>query len=353
MNSRRMAALVAVTILPLLAACGGGAAVTEGGANTDPVAEESANTQVEAVDLRFSTASTPEQHHTKAAYRFAELVEELSDGSVTVEVFDSGSLYDQTSEQQALVAGQLDMAYTSPEWLSERVPAISILTVPYLVDGADHLYAVMESDLGQGLIQSVVDEAGVRVLTTLTTGTRQLNLNDSVGKVMTPADLEGVNLRVPNAPAWIRMGEALGANPTPVAFNELYLALQTGTVQGQDNPLATTIDAKFYEVTSQISLTGHLAGMVMPAINEEVWQSLTSGQQEAIQTAWVQARDYGTEVAQKEESEAVEFLKSEGLDVYEPDREAFREHVLAQYLDDEELTGQWPEGALDAIEELR
>lgn len=305
----------------------------------------------EPVTLQFSTQSVPDDHHTKAIYKFEELVEASSDGSIQVEVFDSGSLFDQNAEQTALLRGDIAMAYTSSQWLSERVPAASIVGVPYMIKDVDHLYAVMDSQVGQDIFAAAVAEAGVRPLTSLYLGTRQLNLKD-VGTIMTPADLEGVKLRVPDSPSWIAMGEALGANPTPIAFGELYLALQTGTVDGQDNPLPTNFNAKFYEVTDQIVLTGHLVNDVWPTINEEIWQSLSEDQQNLVMEAWLEARDYATDIALQAEADLVTFFEEEGLEVYEPDRDAFRTHVLDELLSNEELTSTFIEGHYDIIQEL-
>ena len=305
----------------------------------------------ETVTLRFSTQSVPDDHHTQAIYKFEELVEASSDGSIQVEVFDSGSLMDQNAEQTALLRGDLDMAYTSSQWLSERVPAASIVGVSYMIKDVEHLYAVMDGQVGQDIFAAAVAEAGVRPLTSIYLGTRQLNLKD-VGTITTPADLDGVKLRVPDSPSWIAMGEALGANPTPVAFSELYLALQTGTVDGQDNPLPTNFNAKFYEVTDQIVLTGHLVNDVWPTINEEKWQSLSEEQQSLITDAWLEARTFATDIALQSEAELVSFFQEEGLDVYEPDRDAFRTHVLGELLGNEELTSTFTEGHLEIIEEL-
>jgi len=305
----------------------------------------------EAVTLQFSSQSVPADHHTQAIYKFEELVEASSDGSIQVEVFDSGSLMDQNAEQTALLRGDIDMAYTSSQWLSERVPAASIVGVPYMITDVDHLYAVMDGQVGQDIFAAAIDEAGVRPLTSLYLGTRQLNLKD-VGTIMTPADLEGVKLRVPDSPSWIAMGEALGANPTPVAFSELYLALQTGTVDGQDNPLPTNFNAKFYEVTDQIVLTGHLVNDVWPTINEEIWQSLSENQQNLVAEAWIEARDFATDIALQSEADLVSFFEEEGLEVYEPDRDAFRTHVLDELLGNEELTSTFTDGHLDIIQKL-
>jgi tripartite ATP-independent transporter DctP family solute receptor len=305
----------------------------------------------EPVVLQFSTQSVPDDHHTKAIYKFEELVEASSDGSIQVEVFDSASLMDQNAEQTALLRGDIAMAYTSSQWLSERVPAASIVGVSYMITDVDHLYAVMDGQVGQDIFAAAVAEAGVRPLTSIYLGTRQLNLKD-VGTIMTPADLEGVKLRVPDSPSWIAMGEALGANPTPIAFGELYLALQTGTVDGQDNPLPTNFNAKFYEVTDQIVLTGHLVNDVWPTINEEIWQSLSEEQQNLIVEAWLEARDYATDLALQAEADLVSFFEEEGLEVYEPDRDAFRTHVLDELLSNEELTSTFMEGHYDIIQEL-
>jgi tripartite ATP-independent transporter DctP family solute receptor len=304
------------------------------------------------VVLQFSTQSVPNDHHTQAIYKFEELVEAASDGSIEVEVFDSGSLFDQNAEQTALLRGDIAMAYTSSQWLSERVPAASIVGVPYMITDVEHLYAVMDGQVGQDIFAAAVEEAGVRPLTSMYLGTRQLNLKDVGKKIMTPADLEGVKLRVPDSPSWIAMGEALGANPTPIAFGELYLALQTGTVDGQDNPLPTNFNAKFYEVTDQIVLTGHLVNDVWPTINEEVWQSLSEDQQTMVTEAWLEARTFATDIALQAEADLVSFFEEEGLDVYEPDRDAFRTHVLEELLSNEALTSTFMDGHLDIIEEL-
>jgi tripartite ATP-independent transporter DctP family solute receptor len=318
----------------------------------DSAPSEAAPSEAEPVVLVFSTSSVPDDHHTKAIYKFEELVEAWSGGSIEVEVFDSASLYDQNAEQTALLRGDIAMAYTSSQWLSERVPAASIVGVPYMITDVDHLYAVMDSQVGQDIYAAAVAEAGVRPLTSLYLGTRQLNLIGAVGTIMTPADMEGVKLRVPDSPSWIAMGEALGANPTPIAFGELYLALQTGTVDGQDNPLPTTFNAKFYEVTDQIVLTGHLVNDVWPTINEGIWQSLTAEQQDWVMEAWIEARDYATAIALQAEADLVSLFEGEGLEVYEPDREAFRTHVLDVLLSNEELTSTFMDGHYDIIQQL-
>jgi TRAP-type C4-dicarboxylate transport system substrate-binding protein len=151
-------------------------------------------------------------------------------------------------------------------------------------------------------------------------------------EIKTPENLKGVKLRMPNSEAWIFLGKALGANPTPISFGELYMALQTKTVDGQDNPLPTTKNAKLYEVTKSITISNHLVDSVWPTINEKKWQSLTSEQQGWVMEGIKAGTKYCDETNLKAESELVEFFKGAGLKVYYADIDAFRNHVLPLYL---------------------
>jgi tripartite ATP-independent transporter DctP family solute receptor len=331
----------------ILSACASQAEVAPAPAN-----QEQPAAQVEVITLDFSTQSVPDDHHTQAIYKFAELVSASTDGRLEITVHDSGSLMDQNTEQDAIQRGDVDMVYTSPQWIESQVPAVGLLGVPYMIKDLDHLYAVHDSDVGQEIYDLVVEELGIRPITSMYLGARQLNLAASINRIETPEDMAGVNLRVPDADAWIQMGQALGANPTPVAFSELYLALETGTVDGQDNPLSTTINAAFYEVTGQVALTNHLINDVWPTINEETWQSLDADLQTAIVDAWVEARAFGTAIALENEGAAVAFLEEAGLEVYTPDVDAFREHVLAIYLGDAARTDQWIDGMLEKVQAL-
>ncbi|MEC8041785.1 MAG: TRAP transporter substrate-binding protein DctP, partial [Pseudomonadota bacterium] len=181
----------------------------------------------------------------------------------------------------------------------------------------------------------------------------QVNLRQSPDdlKVMTPADLAGVNLRMPGTEAWQFLGKALGAAPTPMAFSEVYTALSTGAVDGQDNPLPTVVDAKFYEVTNQIVLTSHLVDLNYIAIGKGVWDGMSADQQAMVQKAADAAAESGRQKQLEKESNLVAFLKDQGMTIYEPDLAAFRNQVQSMYLDSE-FAATWPEGVLDKINAL-
>jgi len=169
--------------------------------------------------------------------------------------------------------------------------------------------------------------------------------------IMKPSDLAGVNLRMPGTDSWQFLGKALGASPTPLAFNEVYTALSTGAVDGQDNPLPTVVDKKFYEVTKQISLTSHLVDLNYIAFSKATWDKLSDDQKMTVQRAADAAAAYGRLKQLDKENNLAEFIRSQGVEIYTPDLKAFREHVQKQYVGSD-VAKSWPAGVLDKINAL-
>jgi len=302
--------------------------------------------------LRFATVGVPNDAHTKALYVFEEEIEKLSEGRIEVSIHHSGQLFTQEAGHAALRRGTLAMDYLSPSWLTEYIPAMSMFSAGYLFKDYEHMTKVMNGPIGQKLYEEVAETIGARPLGAFYLGTRQLNLRDIGRKVMTPDDLKGVKLRMPNAPAWLFLGRALGANPTPVSFTELYMALKTGTVDGQDNPLPTDRNAKFYEVTDQIILTDHLVDMVLPCINEELWQKMDDELHEYMYQAIEKARQACDKLNLEQEAELVAFFREQGLDVYVPDKEAFMTRVQNAYLEDKEMSKTWDMKLFEEIQSM-
>ena len=265
----------------------------------------------------------------------------------------NGTLFGQGTELEAIASGDLEMSITSAQELATFFPEFSIFTAGYILQDADHQVAVFKDPLFDQFKQKAEDELGVVLLAPMYLGRRQVNLRQSEDelKVMTPADLSGVNLRMPGTDAWQFLGKALGANPTPMAFTEVYTALASGAVDGQDNPLPTVVDAKFYEVTKQIVLTSHLVDWNFIALSAETFNNLTPEQQTQITEAAVAAADSGRAAQLAKEDELVSFLKEQGLDVYEPDVAASREAVQKAYLESD-MAASWPDGVLDAVNAL-
>lgn len=302
------------------------------------------------ITLRMSTPATDTDQRTIAlATIFAPAVAEFA----TYEPHYNGSLFKQGTELEAIARGNLEMAITSAQELAVLFPEFSIFTAGYVHRDAAHQLSVFNDELMDPFKKKVENELGVKLLSVMYLGRRQVNLRESKEDrtVNSPADLAGVNLRMPGSEAWQFLGKALGANPTPMAFTEVYTALQTGAVDGQDNPLPTVVDAKFYEVTKQVVLTSHLVDLNYVAMSKEAWDSLNADQQAKLQAASDAAAESAREAQLKKEQDLVAFLEKEGLDVYEPDLSAFRTQVQSMYLESD-LAKDWPAGVLDKINSL-
>lgn len=302
----------------------------------------------ENITLRFSTPSTDTDHRSKGlATIFADGVS----GFATFEPHYNATLFKQGTELAAIQRGNLEMSVTSAQEIAKQIPAWSIFTAGYLLRGAEHQQKVFNSDIGAEMYQMVEDQLGIKLLKVMYFGTRQLNLRIDK-KIMTPEDLAGVKLRMPGTDAWQFLGKALGANPTPMAFTEVYTGLQTGAIDGQDNPLPTDKDKKFYEVTKQIVLTGHLADMNFLSLSKKVWDGLSADQQKTMMDAAQAAvEDIGKNVL-ADEAELVAFFKGEGLKVYTPDVEAFRTRVQKMYLESD-FSKDWPKGMVERVNAIK
>jgi tripartite ATP-independent transporter DctP family solute receptor len=304
----------------------------------------------EQIELKFTTASVPTDLHTQAMRVFADKLNELQPGRFDIQLYDSGSLFGQNADLDALQRGNAEMAYVAFQLIADAMPQFGILTAGYLFQSPEHYRAFMASDIGAEFKQAVSDEMGLQLLDVCYLGTRQLNLREA-RDVQTPADLAGVKLRMPSADSWLFLGEALGASPTPLPFGEVYLGLQAGTIDGQDNPLPSVEAARFYEVTEQIVLTGHLVDGLPMAVNNQTWEQLTDEEKASMTEAAVAACDWNNAERIANEERLVGFFEEQGLQITTPDVEAFRTHVQDFYLNSDRAA-QWPQGWLEQINAL-
>jgi len=302
--------------------------------------------------ITWSSVSVPDDAHTKAMMVFKLELERITEGQIDVELYHSGQLFTQEAAQTATMRGTLDMVYTGPNWVADRIPKWSMFAMPYVFKSYAHMSNFFNSDAARPLYDEVAEEIGMRPLGAFYLGTRQLNLRDIGREVRTPQDMKGVKLRMPGSATWQYMGKLLGANPTPLSFTEVYMGLKTGTVDGQDNPLPTDRNAKFYEVTKYIILTNHYVNPVMPTINEKKWQSLGPELQAKVMQAIEVARQTCDELNLQQEAELVEFFKNAGMTIIEPDVEPWVEYAQNMYLNDTAVTKDWDLELFDEIQEL-
>ena len=302
------------------------------------------------IQLRLATSgSETDQRSVAMAEVFGPMVAGFADYQPSY----NGTIFAQGTELDAISRGNLEMSIASAQELAQFFPEFSIFATGYVHQDAAHQVRVFNDPLMDPFKQKVEDELGVKLLSVMYLGRRHVNLRQSRAEldVQTPADLNGVNLRMPGTDAWQFLGKALGAAPTPMAFTEVYTALSTGAVDGQDNPLPTVVDAKFYEVTKQIALTSHLVDLNYIALSKATWDSMTPDQQLTVQRAADAAAAYGRLKQLDKENSLADFIRSNGVEIYTPDLEAFRTHVQAQYVGSE-VAASWPEGVLDRINAL-
>jgi len=296
--------------------------------------------------IKFNTVAGPLQAQVKALNVFASEVARLSGGKIDVKIFHSGQLGNQQTQVVGVMRGTLEMTFTDPNSLAQFDKSLGIFGAAYLFRDLGHMERVMYGPIGEEYFERLAKKQGLRPLGSWYLGTRQLNLRDRA--VRTPDEMKGIKLRMPNSPQWIAMGRALGASPTPLGFNEVYLALKTGVVDGQDNPLPTDKAQKFYEVTKYIVLTGHQMGMVWPTINEKTWESMSSEYRAWILEALDTARKYHDNMVLEGEAELLrEFREQHDMVIVKPDVEAFRKHSREVY---REFESEWGEGMFDRIQ---
>src|SRR6267378_3974392 len=252
-------------------------------------------------------------------------------GDFNVEPFFNASLFKQGTELVALQRDNLELGNIAPQDISKQIPAWSILTSAYLFRDANHLSSFWSGDLGAQYKKQAEEQK----------------------KINMPADMAGIKLRMPPGEAWQLLGRSLGANPTPMAFAETYTGLQTGAVDGQDNPLPNVQAVKFYEVMSQIVLTSHLIGYDLLSVNLKTWNAMSPAKQKAFQAAVDKALAWSTAEHLKREAELADtFRKQYGLEIYTPDVKAFREYAQKIYLASDEAK-DWPKGMLEKISALK
>jgi TRAP-type C4-dicarboxylate transport system substrate-binding protein len=301
----------------------------------------------QAQTLRFAAVFSDKDIRADMIRMLAKDIE----GIFKLEPYYGGTLFKQGTELVALQRDNLEMGNIAPQDFSKQVPAWSILTSAYLFRDANHLNAFFASEPGAQMKKMVEDKLKVKILGPTFFGTRQVGLKPKK-RINTPADLAGIKLRMPPGDAWQLLGRSIGANPTPMAYAEVYTGLQTGAIDGQDNPLPNVQNMKFYEVMSQIVLTSHLVGYDLLSVNLKTWAGMSPAQQKQFQAAADKAIAWSAGEHLKREAELAEGFKKQGLEVYVPDVNAFRAHAQKIYLASDEAK-DWPKGMLEKINALK
>ncbi|WP_170755798.1 sialic acid TRAP transporter substrate-binding protein SiaP [Ruegeria lacuscaerulensis] len=269
--------------------------------------------------LRFGhvyEASTP--YHA-AAVRAAELLEEKTDGRYKMEVFPASQLGKEAALNEALSLGTVDAIYTGVAFLGQSYGPISISDYPFTMRSYDHWKAYVNSDLFNEMAAEYKNISGNTVAAMTYYGARHVTSNKPI---LAPADMDGLKIRTPNAPAYQMFPKATGANPTPMAFAEVYLALQQGVVDAQENPLPTIQFKKFYEVQSNINLTGHITNSLAVVVSPVTLGKMGDDGQALLDALAEAASSTSDEIVQSE-AELADWFREQGVTVNEVDRAPF------------------------------
>ncbi len=267
---------------------------------------------------------TSEPYHTESVWA-AEEIKKRSNGKFDIQVFPASSLGKETDINQGLTLGTVDMINSGPSFAARTYPRFGIAYYPFIFRDADHLLAYSKSPVFQEMVSEFRAKTGIQVTAYTYYGAR----HTTAQKAFTNCEgMKGLKIRVPDVPAYRATPESCGANPTPIAFAEVYLALQNGTVEAQENPLTTIEAKKFFEVQKAIMLTGHIVDGLTTQIAPHIWSKLSDAEKAMFTEVTQQAAARATAQIKKREAELVDEFKKKGLQIVSVDRKSFQDAVL-------------------------
>jgi tripartite ATP-independent transporter DctP family solute receptor len=302
------------------------------------------------VTIRFSTAAPPSDFLAKSLEAFKTEVEAANVG-VKVETHPASTLFRQGTEVPALQRGNLEMSTMTTFEVAQQMAEYGLFNRAYLFRDYDHLRAVFDGPIGTTYRRAVADKMGIEILAVAYLGTRQANLRQK-RSVKAPADLAGIKMRMPAGPEWLLLGKAIGVSPVPLGMPEVYLALKTGSIDGQENPLSILNAAKFYEVTEQVVLTSHMVQPVFFDIAKPFWEKLTPDQKAALEKAARNAAKLNDSGRLADEKAIVEAIKGRGLAVDAVDLAPFRAMADKVY-GESDATKVWNAGLAKQVADTR
>jgi len=283
-----------------------------------------AGTAQAATTLKWAHVYEPsEPFHTESVWA-AQEIEKRTDGRYHIDVYPSSQLGKEADINQGLTLGSVDIIISGSSFAAKSFPRIGVTYYPYTFRNPEHLLAYTKSDIFKELTKGYEEKTGHHIVAVSYYGTRQTTSNKPISSC---ADMQGLKMRVPDVPAYLAMPRACGANTAPIAFAEVYLALQNGTVEAQENPLTTIEAKKFYEVQKNIVLTGHIVDHLNTIISKSLWAKLSDEDRQIFVEVAQEAAARTTKKIEAHEAELVQFFKDKGLNVTEVNKQDFIDAV--------------------------
>lgn len=283
-----------------------------------------AGTAQATTTLKWAHVYEPsEPFHTESVWA-AQEIEKRTDGRYHIDVYPSSQLGKEADINQGLTLGSVDIIISGSSFAAKSFPRIGVTYYPYTFRNPEHLLAYTQSDIFKELTKGYEDKTGHHIVAVSYYGTRQTTSNKPIASC---ADMQGLKMRVPDVPAYLAMPRACGANTAPIAFAEVYLALQNGTVEAQENPLTTIEAKKFYEVQKNIVLTGHIVDHLNTIISKSLWAKLSEEDRQIFTEVAQEAAARTTKQIEAREAELVQLFKDKGLNVTEVNKQDFIDAV--------------------------
>lgn len=281
-------------------------------------------------ELRLATVSSTNEPIYEAMEHFVDLVEEKVGDQISITIHPNGELGSNQEVYEQVKVGAPIIQNSDPGYLSDYVPDFGILNAPYLVSDPRDFSKILDSDLYGEMTQDLRETAGFELLSTnWFFGARHI-ISDR--EIRTPADMDGLTIRVPPNTMWIETMDAMGGRPTQLAWSEVYSGLSTGVVGAAEAPLAALYASKLYETKKTVSMTGHFKAFVGLVMNADLYQSFPEEVQTALTTSAVEAGDYMTDLVIESEEEYAGMLEDEGVTIVrDVDEAAFREATASVY----------------------
>ena len=289
-----------------------------------------------------------EPYHTEALWAASE-IRKRTNGKFDITVFPASQLGNESQLHEGLGLGAVDIVYVGINFVAATYQPLGITGAPFMLRDFDHWKAYRDSKLFSDLVQGYDEKTRHKIVALTYYGKRHVTANKPIRK---PEDMKGMSLRVPPAPLFLMFTKSVGANATPIAFSDVYNALQQGLVDGQENPLPTIMAKKFYEVQSHIVLTGHITELMVTVIGSHVRNKLTPDEQKLFADTLKEAASRATEAIEASERILAGEFRKLGKTVVEPDREAFRKAAIPLH-NDESVGAGWTRAQYDELQALK
>ena len=323
MKKRLALVLAALATMAMLAGCGGDTSTDNGGDASTGGADGEGYTSLQIIAAHGAAENTSEN---ESFLKFKELIEERSGGAVTLDLYPNQQLGGDREYTEAATQGNVTMGGPSTANIAPFVPALNAFETPFMFSDRETVYAALDSDAGQALLDSL-ESAGLKGLGYYENGFRHLTTNKDINSV---ADLSGLKIRVMENEIHLAIWQALGANPSPLAFGELYSALQQGAFDAQENPAELIYNTRFYEVNDHVYLTSHIYTPYIIYMNLAAWNSLNAETQALVQECMDESVAYCREICEANEQACLDAINESGMSqTYEVSEELHNEMVQA------------------------